>query len=205
MEENLAVPPVMAKRIWSIVRVILFMVRKGLPKTNPMLHLNMLFKRGKIAGSKAIANLIYHHHSSSSLAAAVAAASSGIPRDYEFSCTNTPAYTFTASLQPPNIKIKLKNHFLACAGAQTVNEDEEDAISSNNDCQVKEMMTASPVLPGFGRLTPLVRPLRITDSPFPLRDVEDEDNGYVDKAAEEFIQRFYKELKLQKRLTDISN
>ena len=54
---------------------------------------------------------------------------------------------------------------------------------------------ASPALPGFGR-SPMVRQLRITDSPFPLKDI-DEDSE-VDKAAEEFIERFYNDLKKQK-------
>ncbi len=58
------------------------------------------------------------------------------------------------------------------------------------------MVEASPALPGFGR-SPMVRQLRITDSPFPLRDI-DEDSVHVDKAAEEFIERFYKELRQQK-------
>lgn len=53
---------------------------------------------------------------------------------------------------------------------------------------------ASPALPGFGK-SPIVRQLRITDSPFPLRDA-DEDNQ-VDEAAEEFIQRFYNDLRRQ--------
>ncbi|EPS58246.1 hypothetical protein M569_16570, partial [Genlisea aurea] len=52
-------------------------------------------------------------------------------------------------------------------------------------------------LPGFGR-TPVVRQLRITDSPFPATEVEDDDGGGgVDRAAEEFIRRFYRELKHQ--------
>ena len=41
----------------------------------------------------------------------------------------------------------------------------------------------------------MVRQLRITDSPFPLKD---EGDSQVDKAAEEFIKKFYKDLKLQK-------
>lgn len=53
---------------------------------------------------------------------------------------------------------------------------------------------ASPALPGFGR-SPMVRQLRITDSPFPLRDVDED--SHVDEAAEEFIMKFYKELKQQ--------
>lgn len=57
---------------------------------------------------------------------------------------------------------------------------------------------ASPmvVLPGFGR-SPIGRQLRVTDSPFPLKD-EGGGDGKVDKAADEFISRFYKDLKSQK-------
>lgn len=54
--------------------------------------------------------------------------------------------------------------------------------------------TASPALPGFGK-SPMVRQLRITDSPFPLRDVEED--SHVDEAAEEFISKFYKDLRRQ--------
>ncbi|XP_042067134.1 uncharacterized protein LOC121810431 [Salvia splendens] len=55
---------------------------------------------------------------------------------------------------------------------------------------------ASPALPGFGP-SPLVRQLRITDSPFPLTDAEAEEDNNVDEAAEEFITKFYDDLKRQ--------
>ncbi|KAM3375009.1 hypothetical protein P3S68_013723 [Capsicum galapagoense] len=48
---------------------------------------------------------------------------------------------------------------------------------------------ASPALPGFGR-TPIVRQLRITDSPFPLRDGSDHAGdmmSHVNEKADEFI------------------
>lgn len=64
----------------------------------------------------------------------------------------------------------------------------------NNDVVVD---VASPALPGFGRSPMVVRQLRVTDSPFPVAGAGDED-CHVDKAAEEFINRFYKELRLQK-------
>ncbi|KHN39246.1 hypothetical protein glysoja_018018 [Glycine soja] len=64
----------------------------------------------------------------------------------------------------------------------------------NNETVVE----ASPAaLPGFGR-SPMVRKLiRVTDSPFPLGESEDDKDNQVDKAAEEFIKRFYKELRKQ--------
>ncbi|KAL2936284.1 DNA polymerase alpha-associated DNA helicase A [Bienertia sinuspersici] len=58
----------------------------------------------------------------------------------------------------------------------------------------------SPVLSGFefgvGKRSPVVR---VTDSPYPL--YEEMGNCKVDEAAEEFIQRFYNQLK-QQRITD---
>lgn len=49
---------------------------------------------------------------------------------------------------------------------------------------------ASPALPGFGA-SPAARQLRIADSPFPLRNGEED--RYVDEAAEVFIAKFYDE------------
>ncbi|RVW28552.1 hypothetical protein CK203_100185 [Vitis vinifera] len=156
MEPNL---PVIAKRLWGIVRVMFFMLRKGISKRKLLLDLNMMMKRGKIAG-KAIGNLMFHHHSSSAARrSADGHISFAAPREYEFSCSNSPLNAVKAVLEMLNSEV------------------------------------ASPALPGFGR-SPMVRQLRITDSPFPLKDI-DEDSE-VDKAAEEFIERFYNDLKKQK-------
>ncbi|XP_065860024.1 uncharacterized protein [Euphorbia lathyris] len=65
------------------------------------------------------------------------------------------------------------------------------------DPGIDMIVEASPMpmmLPGFGR-SPMVRQLRITDSSFPLRD--EGDNGVVDKKADEFIEKFCKELRKQ--------
>ncbi|KAE8655675.1 Casein kinase I protein isoform 1 [Hibiscus syriacus] len=155
MEQNL---PVMAKRVWSIVRAALFMMKKGiLSKPKFMLHLNVRLKRGKVASAKAI------------------------------SLRSTNSYY---------------QNFFACTHAPPTHEDDDIAtvkavieMLNDNSNVGGAVVAASPMLPGFGQ-TPLVRQLRITDSPFPLRDAG-EGNGTVDKAAEEFIKRFYEDLKLQ--------
>nr|GMC96235.1 uncharacterized protein LOC109193649 [Ipomoea batatas] len=63
-----------------------------------------------------------------------------------------------------------------------------------------EVDGSSPLtgLPGFGR-TPNVRQLRVTDSPFPLKDSEAEMNSQVDMDAEEFIRKFYTQLNQQSK------
>ncbi|GFP85659.1 hypothetical protein PHJA_000709600 [Phtheirospermum japonicum] len=160
MEQNL---PLITKKIWKIIRVVYFMLRKGISKGKLLADLTSLMKRGKIAGKAAIQNLMFHHHPVAGRPAG------GPPNAYEFSCSNSPIVFghFTS---------KRKN-----SGAATPPFD-------------FATVAAALALPGFGP-SPMVRQLRITDSPYPLRDLE-EDN-HVDEAAEEFIMKFYKDLKKQ--------
>ena len=189
MESNI---PVIAKRVWNMVRVVFFMLRKGISKGKLMMDLNMVLKRrGKLAG-KAIANLMFHHHSNPLRFSA--------SREYEFSCSNTPNNHFF----PIGKRHRHSHsHFFACAHAPPTHDDDVvtgNAVKAvlemlnNNNNNNEVMVEASPALPGFGR-SPMVRQLRVTDSPFPLRD--DDKDDQVDKAAEEFIKRFYKDLRKQ--------
>ncbi|KAL8056135.1 hypothetical protein ABFX02_04G099700 [Erythranthe guttata] len=151
MEQNV---PIVAKKIWKMVRVIYYMLRKEISKGKLFADLNMMMKRGKIAGKSAIKNLMLNHHHHHH--AASPSTSGRRSHDYEFSCMD-----------------------LMAAAVEMVNS----------------AAAASPVLPGFGP-SPNVRKLRVTDSPFPLRDDVDED-CHVDEAAEVFIMNFYKDLRLQ--------
>ncbi|XP_031120497.1 uncharacterized protein LOC116023635 [Ipomoea triloba] len=191
--------PVIAKKFWSIVRAALFMLKQGICKRKLMLDLNLMLKRGKIAGKAAIHNLMlhhgnHHHHHLSVFSAAAAHRRSSypaLPNEYEFSCSNSPAYYK-----------KSKHHALHFPCAHAPPTDDDGVVTVNSLMKALEMHalqseTASPALPGFGR-TPLVRQLRVTDSPFPLRDSEVD--CHVDQAAEEFISRFYKGLRAAKEL-----
>ncbi|XP_027343432.1 uncharacterized protein LOC113856006 [Abrus precatorius] len=199
MESNI---PVLAKKVWNMVRVVFFMLRKGISKGKLMMDLNMMLKRrGKIAG-KAIANLMFHHHhhggSTSSRRSHDSHLQFSAPREYEFSCSNTPNNFFPIGKRHRHGHNH--GHFFTCAHAPPTRDDEVVTVNAvkavlemlNNEVTVE----ASPALPGFGR-SPMVRQLRVTDSPFPLRDTEDEKDNQVDKAAEEFIKRFYKDLRKQ--------
>ncbi|XP_004302864.1 PREDICTED: uncharacterized protein LOC101306150 [Fragaria vesca subsp. vesca] len=202
MEQNNL--PVIAKKLWSIVRVAFFMLRKGISKRKLLLDLNMMMKRGKLA-SKALSNLMFHHHHHHGASASAAA-----QREYEFSCSNTPNYPF--HLMGGKRRSHHSNHFFKCAHAPATQEDDVAAMNAVkavleilNNHEVVAAVEASPMptpfqtpslLPGFGR-SPMVRQLRITDSPFPLRETDED--SHVDKAAEEFIERFYKNLRQQKQ------
>ncbi|MCE3217032.1 hypothetical protein HAX54_010123 [Datura stramonium] len=186
MEQNL---PVIAKKFWNIVRVAFFMLRKGISKRKLMLDLNLIMKRGKIASKAAIQNLMFHHmtHQWSAAHRDKNLPFSPPRNEYEFSCSNTPNFHLPFNF---NNKRNNKNHLY------------EDEVVVVNAAVMKalEMMqseTASPAadcLPGFGR-TPMVRQLRVTDSPFPLRDAEEDSR--VDEAAEAFISKFYWNLRRQ--------
>ncbi|KAI4381902.1 hypothetical protein MLD38_007923 [Melastoma candidum] len=209
-----------AKKVWNVLRVFYFMLRKEISRRKLMSELNLVMKRGKIAG-KAISGLMnFSHHGSHGSgfhnndrdrAAPSASPASG---EYEFSCSNSPV---TGGHSHPSNYLNThffssRNHFhgfFGCAHLPKTAGDEDTAAAEDvapfGDAVVMAMIeveetdqvseVASPMLPGFGR-TPLARQLRITDSPFPLKD--DGDGGKVDKAAEEFIQKFYRALQKQK-------
>lgn len=192
MEQNL---PVIAKRFWSIMRVALLVLRKGISKRKLiMLDLNMMMKRGKIAG-KALQNLMFHHHHHHLQSFPAQAAG-----EYEFSCSNSPANPNSNSLFPFHLTKRNHSHFFSCAHAPST---DDDLVTVNAVVKALEMLNseaASPALPGFGR-SPMVRQLRITDSPFPLRDIDED--CHVDEAAEEFIINFYNELRQQNRMSPL--
>ncbi|XP_014500480.1 uncharacterized protein LOC106761442 [Vigna radiata var. radiata] len=185
--------PIVTKKLWDMLRVMFFMMRKGISKGKLMMDLNVMLKRRSKLAGKAIANLISHHHHAASHDSHLQFSA---PREYEFSCSNTPsAFSFPAIG-------KRHRHFFACVHAPPTHDDDSVTMNAvktvlemlNNDVKVET--TSSPALPGFGR-SPMVRQLRVTDSPFPLRDSDQDNDHQVDKAAEEFIKRFYKELKKQ--------
>ncbi|KAK2425255.1 hypothetical protein QL285_035518 [Trifolium repens] len=195
MESNL---PVMSKRVWKMVRVVFFMLRKGISKGKLMMDLNMMLKRRSKLAGKAIANLMFHHHSHHNNSGSTSSHRSHqftASREYEFSCSNTPHHFF-----PIGKRHRSHNNFFTCAHVSPTQDDDVATMSAmkavlemlNNDQMIVE---ASPALPGFGR-SPMVRQLRVTDSPFPLKNDDEKDNQ-VDKAAEDFINRFYSQLRRQ--------
>ncbi|GJS21642.1 hypothetical protein Tco_0450274 [Tanacetum coccineum] len=69
----------------------------------------------------------------------------------------------------------------------------ETSINCSQALEILKSATASPALSRFGK-SPMIKELRITDSPFPLSN-GDEDGDQVDEAAEKFIMRFYNSLR----------
>ncbi|KAI3846926.1 hypothetical protein MKX03_016582 [Papaver bracteatum] len=217
---------IVAKRLWSIVRVAFFMIRKGMSKNNKsfMLHLyNIMYKRGKIS-SKLISNLMLFHHPNHSSQVS----SSKIPRHYEFSCSDSPAAAHMSNTSSSKHEIQHRGNF---------SFSDEDMTSVNAMQKIFEMLhnqvmtengsstVPSPYLPGLGfghspmnlaqslvdlRFYPLFNHqiihsdcwLLLHYNTFPLRDdVFGKINCHLDEYAEEFIEFFYAQLRLQKSNT----
>lgn len=175
---------ILAKKFRKLARVAYFMLREGISKGKIFSHLNFMMMRDKIAGKlEAAHNLIFHHHSAASSRRSqhrhlfFPAKLNG----HEFSFGNKRKhFTATPPTPPP-----INSDFVAQA-REKINMNAAD----------------SPLLPGFGP-SPQVRQLRITDSPYPVRDFEENNN--VDEAADEFINKFYKDLKRQNALAYFGN
>ncbi|XP_072965424.1 uncharacterized protein [Typha angustifolia] len=200
-----------AQRLLHMVRVVYYMIRKGVSKRKLAMDLHLLLQRGKIAG-KALGNLMtfhhhHHHHHYSGTSSAVSAffcrsmdpnLSFSNPREVEFSCSNTPSY--------PLFHLKRRKHRHR---NNNVNEYSDYDVAEmakvfdilNSEASDAESAAATPMW-SFGKSPAVVRQLRITDSPFPIREEEGEADGRVDQEAEEFIRRFYEQLRLQRSVAN---
>ncbi|KAK9069739.1 hypothetical protein SSX86_010133 [Deinandra increscens subsp. villosa] len=175
MEQNL---PITAKKVWSLMRVIFFMLKKGISKAKLLTDLTMLTTRGKLAG-KSLHNLLFHHHHHW----AAATFPPPISGEYEFSCTTTPTYPLSL------FSSHKKNR-----GPHTPPLD-DIFINAAVMRALEDVMKSAAASPEVGKSTPVGRELRVTDSPFPLSNGDGD--GKVDEAADRFIMRFYKDLRSQ--------
>ncbi|XP_021749732.1 uncharacterized protein LOC110715460 [Chenopodium quinoa] len=197
-----------SRKVWKIVRVAIFMIKKGLCKKKIVMDLNFMMKRRKMAGKKALGNLMFHnnHHLFSTQDGVGGSSNlSNNAREYEFSCSNTPLYHRYFKNQRKNHHHLNNDHYympspFPLEDGQSYNiEDVNNVLEMilRNDKDVGGVSAASPALPGLGfGQSPTVQPLRITDSPFSTRNM-DQDDEHVDQAAEDFIKDFYSQLKHQ--------
>ncbi|KAJ6674162.1 AVR9/CF-9 RAPIDLY ELICITED PROTEIN-RELATED [Salix viminalis] len=191
-------PPWTAKKVCHMVRLIFLMIQKGMLKSKVMLDLHFLMKRGKILG-KALNEIIVQQHDTLSCISQDVHMSFISPREYEFSCSGSPAYKFY-SHKHPYYRAKRRNlldHYKHARFHAPSQDGDHDLVSSA--CGGDVVVEASPLVGSarwFGTWSPLVRQVRITDSPFTMRDADED--CHVDKEAEQFIEMFYKQLRLQK-------
>ncbi|RDX63924.1 hypothetical protein CR513_57584, partial [Mucuna pruriens] len=173
--------PVVAKRLWNVVRVSFFMMRKGLiSKRKMIMDMNLMMKKGKVV-RKSLGNLMssnhdQHHHKNQK--------SVGFGVHYEFSCSNSPNPVF---FQMP----KRKHHFnFPCINAPEVLEEEPRFSLEVESFDVPKAVVTEK--------SPLLSPFSVRVSNYSALDENEEvGNGLVDDQAEDFIRRFYEQLRTQ--------
>lgn len=203
MELHSPINSVMAKRLWNFLRIAFFMMRKGLiSKRKLIMDMNLMMKRGKVLG-KTLGNLMFHHHSRS-------AASHGFSmQEYEFSCSNSPNPVFFHAGKRKHHHHYFPSiaHFPCINGQDDPDEKEEPRpvillpnIEYSPEWSYNLHGNASDLAPGE-MLSSTASPLSIRVSNYSLEE-EDNDGGIkrqVDDEAEEFIRRFYEQLRIQSR------
>ena len=178
---------IVATKMSSTMSIVLCMLKKGFSRSKlKIFDLHTKMKHEKHASTSMSSVLLHHHYAASSICRSTDVAMSFVsPRkDYEFSCSNTPLirrrkryYQYRHSYNHPKVFV-------------------DDLRWSEY-----ESVEASPAfsLPGFGRSPVRVRQLRVSDSPFSIKDAE-ENTEQLDRAAEDFIRKFYEELEKQRRM-----
>ncbi|XP_019190343.1 PREDICTED: uncharacterized protein LOC109184761 [Ipomoea nil] len=176
-------PQIVAKKLWNISRSKLML--------DLQIALQIMLKRGNKLARKAISDLIMLHHGGAHTSVAArlscrsndAAAVSFVgPHEYEFSCSSSPA----AALFPSS------SHY-AGSKRRNRNRRRDDVVSFQKVLESldNEIIAAAEAAP-----SPLVAlPVR----QFPLKD-SSEGGSEIDKDAEEFIKKFYRDLKKQRRI-----
>lgn len=186
---------VIAKRLWNVLRIAFFMIRKGLiSKRKLMMDMNMFMKRGKLL-RKSLSNLIHHHHHHHSKQ--VTRTNFGM-QEYEFSCSNSPNPVFFHVS-------KRKHHYFPCINTPDVMEDYPEEhkavvlVPKTPEYTFNFQFDASDYIPGETR-SPLLSPFAVRVSNYSSEDENDAGNVHVDNEAEEFIKKFYQQLRVQSRM-----
>lgn len=203
MEVHSNVNSVIAKRLWNVVRITFFMVRKGLvSKRKLLMDMNLMMKRGKLL-RKSLSNLMSHHHHHHH-SKHVTRGSFGI-QEYEFSCSNSPNPVFFHVS-------KRKHHYFPCINPPEVIEEEEEEEEYEVEPKAVALVPKTPeytfnfrfdtadLAPGEKRSSPLRSPFSVRVSNYSSEDENDTGNQQVDDDAEDFIRRFYEQLRSQRRM-----
>ncbi|WVZ67552.1 hypothetical protein U9M48_016610 [Paspalum notatum var. saurae] len=182
-----------AKRMWSYLRAVFLMARKGLlsNKRRLLLTMHLLAKRrGGVnkAVARTVAALLRSSHNHTSALRR---------RDYEFSCTNSPAARaddhYAASPAPPLDRIEYC-YYAASPAAASPGLLMRDLAPGEDDDQCCGAAGASPDLllssAAAGRFS-----VRVSN--FSSEDEGAGGEAVVDHDAEEFIRRFYDQLRRQ--------
>ncbi|XP_068661255.1 uncharacterized protein [Aristolochia californica] len=205
MEVHPRVNSVLAKRLWNFLRIAFYMMRKGLvSKRKLIMDMNLMMKRGKVLGKKTLSNLIHHHHHHHHSSSRVPVRGYGL-QEYEFSCSNSPNPVFFHVGKRKHHYFPSITHF-PCINVQDEPEEETPPapmavipvhkIEYPSPESFNFRLDGTDLAPGE-KLSPMLSPFSVRVSNY--SGVEEADGGttQVDAKAEEFIKRFYEQLRVQ--------
>lgn len=207
----------MKKRLWNMLRISLFMIKRGLVKQHKMLQdFHVMMKKGKMLGKYLAGSLKFHHNSKSS--------NSFDRTDHEFSCGSSPArpalhFTKRRQLHQYFTGIALPCiHPHSCQGEELGEWSNRHSAFLQLDYNINEYTTRDNL--EASEFPQNEEPLSIDEWMESSEDqgwlqalVPDHSSRWssvheeadineqmeVDRLAEEFISRFYNEIKLQRQ------
>lgn len=213
--------PVVAKRLWNVLRITFIMIRKGLvSKTKLMMDMNFMTNRGRLL-RKSFTNFMsqqHHHshsHSNSNSAGKSTRGGFGIQEYYEFSCSNSPINCNPVFSHVPKHN-KHNCYYFPCINHRQAAEM-EDEDPDDHEPKAVAFVHKTPDYPFNLRFDHDQKPspmlslfaVRISNYSSEENEIDNNNNNSnnnaaaatsglrVDDEAEEFIRKFYKQLRLQ--------
>ncbi|GMN40006.1 hypothetical protein TIFTF001_009230 [Ficus carica] len=207
LEQCPSPPPLISKKLSNAVRLIMFMIQKRSRKLQtamPDLQ-EVVVRRGKILG-KSFNDLMLRHNTALGCTSHDVRMSFVSPREYEFSCTSSPPhrrYTSTSSSRHVSKRnARYNNYYKHHRGHGNRIIPRSPAFDDDRDDVVLPVGSFKMFRADH---SPVVKTKAVEAASLSFRSGcsgagagEEEGEFHVDKAAEEFIERFYRELMMQK-------
>ncbi|KAJ4773230.1 Avr9/Cf-9 rapidly elicited protein [Rhynchospora pubera] len=174
-----------AKKIWDYLRAVLFMlkVKSVISKRKFLMDVNLFMNRSKYVG-KSISNLLTHKHNPSHHHSI---RDPSLLNEYEFSCHDTPNALFFNAKRGNN-----KRGYFTCLNTPVEEGGEEQ------EADLRTPLRLEYTSQELHDLTTPASPFDVRVSDFSSLEGEgSRGNGGVDLEAEDFIKRFYEQLKRQ--------
>ncbi|KAK9108652.1 hypothetical protein Syun_024663 [Stephania yunnanensis] len=222
MEVHSRVNSVVAKKLWNFLRIAYLMMRKGLISKRKLIimDINLMMKSGKLL-RKTVTNLIFHHHHHHGRNSRT---TRGGLQEYEFSCSNSPNPVFFHMSSSSSKRSKHHHSYFPCINPPLSSEIDHQHHKSSAVVNVNLLPkidyspeyqfnfrrfggTRTPKVMGIGagekvEVSPLLSPFSVRISNYSSEDDENNEivgNSQIDDDAEEFITRFYEQLRMQSR------
>lgn len=177
------------------------------------MDMNLMVKRGKLFRKFVTNYFMFHHHHHHRSRGVDMTRGGFYIQDYEFSCNNTPINPVFSHMSKGSNKYQ---NYFPCINLPVEIETRQQEDEEELDPEAKAVYTFLPMTPentlnylqynalspAMERGSPLVSPFNVRISNYSSEEENEisSESEQVDHQAEEFIRRFYEQLKMQRRL-----